>query len=233
MSQHAAAMSKGPAAALRDLVVIAALIVPGVTWLLSVQPPADYLVTTVPPGQFLYVLAKLAGLYAIVFLWLQVLYGLLRGASWGGLTPDWTVPAHRNLGLIVVGLVVLHAGLFITAVSLRGGHFAYNLLFPNFNGVYYPSIVSLGVTAAWLLVAVLIAASLRNRSGTRWVWAHRLGLLAIVLVCAHSLLVGSESRVGGMPYLYGVMVGSFVAALIYRYLFHGARGSALATAREA
>jgi predicted ferric reductase len=127
----------------------------------------------------------------------------------------WTVAAHRNLGIAVAVLAMLHAGLFITGVSMRAGHFAAGLLVPNFGGAYYASMVSLGVTAAWLLMAVLLVAALRNRPGLQWQWPHRLALPVFGLVFFHSLLVGSESRVGAMPYLYGIMGVLFCAALIY------------------
>jgi predicted ferric reductase len=200
--------------------MIAALVLPGVTWWSSIDAPARYLVDGVPPGQLLYVLAKLAGLYAMVLLWLQVLYGLLREAAWAVPARRWTVVTHRNLGIAVAVLAVLHAGLFITGVSLRAGHFASNLLVPNFGSAYYASMVSLGVTAAWLLIAVILAAALRRREGLQWVWVHRLGPPAFAFVFFHSLLVGSESRVGAMPYLYGVMGTLFCGALIYRFVPH-------------
>jgi DMSO/TMAO reductase YedYZ heme-binding membrane subunit len=213
---RATARGRAPAL-LGDLVMIAALVLPGVTWWSSIDAPARYLAAGVPPGQLLYVLAKLAGLYAMALLWLQVLYGLLRETAWAVPARRWTVAAHRNLGITVAMLAVLHAGLFITGVSMRAGHFAAGLLVPNFGGAYYASTVSLGVTAAWLLIAVILAAALRRREGLQWVWVHRLGLPALALVFFHSLLVGSESRLGAMPYLYGIMGVVFCAALIYRF----------------
>jgi hypothetical protein len=41
-------------------------------------------------------------------------------------------------------------------------------------------------------------------------------MLAFVLVLVHSYLVGSETRVGMMPLLYGVMICSVVAGVAYR-----------------
>lgn len=165
-------------------------------------------------GQFLYVLSKLVGLYAIVLMWLQLMSGLVRIRLFDG----WNPVIHRNLGLVTLSLVVLHVTLFVAGVSIRNGHFAYKLLLPNLFGPYFPKIVALGVIALWLLIIAAVFAAIRNRLPIVWKWGHRLMLVVFGLGFVHSYLIGSEARAGGMLYLYYAMGTSSIIALLSRIL---------------
>ena len=165
---------------------------------------------SMPDGQVLYLFSKLAGLYAFVLLCIQILGGLGRA----GLLPVRPVPhfsarGHRTLGLGTVFMVLLHVGLFVGAVSMRKGHFAYGLLLPDFFGGHYKFMVSLGWLGGLLLLGVVVSGFVRAmRTGGSSV--HQLALLALALVVIHAQQIGSEVG-GGMLYYLSVAMGVLVA----------------------
>ena len=214
---HAKTLSKQILAFdLRDLAIIALLVVPGWALMKTTGDFAAYFRFDVLDGQFLYILSKLFGLYAIVLLWAQTMYGLLarQGTGWFSVEPGSRL--HRAMGMAVIVLLLAHAFLFIAGVSLRNGHFAYKLLLPHLQSGYYPMMLSFGLIAAWLLLVVGLAAGLRRRLNVVWKWLHRLSLPALILVFVHSFFIGSETRVDAMPYLYAVMVATLLAAVVFR-----------------
>ena len=196
----------------KDFLLIALLLIPGITHILHTGDWVAYFRDNSLDGQFLYILSKLIGLYAIVLLWLQLMSGLLRIRLFDG----WRPLIHRNLGLVTLSLVVLHVTLFVAGVSIRNGHFAYKLLLPNLFGHYFQKIVALGVIALWLLIIATVCAVIRNRLPIVWKWGHRMMLVVFALGFMHSYLIGSEARSGGMLYLYYVMGISGMIAWLSR-----------------
>lgn len=209
----------------RDILLVALLLVPGITHMLHTGNWEIYFRNDSLDGQFLYILSKLVGLYAIILLWLQLMSGLVRNVFFF----DWHPVMHRNLGLLILSLVVLHVVLFVAGVSIRNGYFAYKLLLPNFFGSYYPKIVALGIVALWLLIMAAVFAAVRNKLPVVWKWAHRLMLAVFALGFVHSYLIGSEARAGGMLYLYYLMGALSIIALVVR-LMTNRRGSLLNSA---
>ncbi len=196
----------------KDFLLIALLLIPGFTHILHTGDWVAYFRDESLDGQFLYILSKLVGLYAIVLMWLQLMSGMMRIRLFDG----WTPLIHRNLGLVTLSLVVLHVTLFIAGVSIRNGHFAYKLLLPNLFGHYFQKIVALGVIALWLLIIAAVFAAIRNRLPIVWKWGHRLMLVVFGLGFVHSYLIGSEARAGGMLYLYYAMGVSSIIAVLSR-----------------
>jgi len=173
-------------------------------WTLALcWPPCTMLMTTPDlfvhlrsptlPGQTIYYLSKVTALYAVVLLWLQSLGGLLANRRKAQALilagPEW----HRRLGLLVLGLAVLHGSTFVLAVSIRAGHPALHWFVPAFNAGYYKSIVSLGVIALLCLLGAALAVLLRRRN-TYWRLLHRVALAGVALGGFHSLAIGSETR---------------------------------------
>ena len=202
-----------------EWVLAAILVGPGLAFVMTAGDIREYFHYDVPDGQFLYILSKLTGLYAAVLLWLQVMGGLIRPAGIvGGEAPGF-LRRHRVLGLAATLLLLIHAGLFVAAVSLRNGHFAWALLWPHFDLGYYRQMLSLGLIAAWLLMGVIVAGLVRSRLGGLWKWIHRLSVPALVLVLVHSFFIGTETRVGPMPYVYLIMAASLLAAAFWRLVW--------------
>lgn len=194
-----------------------ALSVPLVTWLWSTEALREHLSHQVPAGQYLYLGSKLAGLYAVVLLWAQLVYGLLGFGARARLGIERGVAFHRQVGLTVWLLIALHGALFVTAVSVRTQHIAWQYVVPSAGDGYYRAMVSVGVCALMVLSASAAAALTRNRWPRRWRHVHRGMYLVAALAAWHSLSIGSESRMGAMPYLYGLMGMVLLAAFAWRW----------------
>src|SRR3990167_2131678 len=130
---------------IQDLILFTIFLVPGLTFFKTTGDLTVYFRHKVLDGQFLYVVSKFLGLYALIFLWLQVLKGLLGEYGDRFLGTQRSFTFHRNLGLWIISLFMSHAVLFVWSVSIRNNHFAFGLLIPHFLGSYYPSILSLGL----------------------------------------------------------------------------------------
>lgn len=202
-------------------------LIPGWVFLKTEGDLSVYFLYPVPIGQFLYLLCKLCGLYAIVCFGLQLLQGLLASCGYSMFGTAISSASHRRLGLWVIILMILHSGLFVTAVSLRNGHFAYQFLLPNFFESYYPAMVSLGFIAACLLLLTVLSAILGKSGKGRWLWGHRLAWPAFFLALFHSYSIGSETRIAPMQYVFGLMLASIVAVMLYR-IWQGVAKSGLA-----
>jgi iron(III) transport system substrate-binding protein len=192
-----------------------AIVAPAWSWLETTVDPTEYLEYEGLPGQGLYVLSKIVGLYAIVCMWIQAMLGLLREPVIAFTSSRRHARLHRVFGSVTVILIVSHFLLFFSANSLRNGSPALDLFLPNFHG-YYRTIVTLGWGALVLVVIAVSAAVLRARLSTHWRSLHRLAPAAFALAFIHSILIGSEARVGPMGWTYLLMAISFCLALGYR-----------------
>lgn len=198
-----------------SLIVLLLLVLPGVIWF---QSTGNLLTDFRPgnmPGQVPYLLSKLMGLYVIIFLWLQVMYGLTRNDRLFTFVPTWTKKRHQQLGITTFVAIVLHYGLFVAAVSMRKGHFAYGLLAPNFSDFYH-SMLSLGWFALMMIVAVIFVRLARSWKNANALWVHRLAIPALFLALTHGLMIGSEANMGALIYLYLSLGAITVLVLIKR-----------------
>jgi predicted ferric reductase len=178
-----------------------ALLLPLTVWMYSVADIRDYFYYQVPPGQRLYIFSKLVGLLAITLLWLQCVVALAKYLPATRKTIGLPTQSHAILGIATFVAVLVHATLFIAAATVRTGHLAIGQLMPQFDQGYFAACVSLGAIGFWTLIVVLCAGWLRRRQ-RQWRWLHRFGFLAFGLGFAHSIGVGSESRLGPMVFIY-------------------------------
>jgi len=195
-----------------SLVVLLLLVLPGVVWFQSTGNLLADLRPGSMPGQVPYLLSKLLGLYVIIFLWLQVMYGLTRNDYLFALLPAWSKKRHQLLGITTIVVIVLHYVLFVAAVSIRKGMFAYDLLVPDFSD-YYHTMLSLGWLAFIMIIAVLFARVARKYIKINMIWVHRLAVPALFTGLVHGLMIGSEASMGALIYLYlslGVLTGLVV-----------------------
>lgn len=192
--------------------------VPLVAWTQSVGNPLTYLSKAVPPGQALYVMAKLAGLMAFCLMWLQAMMALARGAGVLKGFPVATAAGHRKLGLATLVVVLLHVGLFITAASLRKKELAIELLLPNFSHGHYFLFVGLGAIAFWLLLLSAFAGWRTSLGNSRWKVVHMIWPLAFGLIFVHAYAIGTESRYGFMRYFSVFIAVSVCIAITSRLI---------------
>lgn len=209
-------MARAKQVALPTLIAAVVLLVPVGAWLASTPDPLGYFLYDVAPGQRLYVVSKLVGLVAFSFLWFQALTAL------AGMAPQlpgfvrFGRPLHRRLGLAIASLVVVHAGLFVAAVSVRSGHLALHVLVPKFDAGYYVQHVAFGILALGILLLAVVAGLARQRSPRIWRWVHRLWPVALVLAFLHGYGIGTETRFGPMQFVYVFAGVSLLVVLVRR-----------------
>jgi predicted ferric reductase len=105
--------------------------------------------------------------------------------------------------------MLLHSGLFVSAVSSRAGHVAWHLLVPDFTRGYYTSAVSLGVLALFIALIAVCAGVFRKHFSSAWRKGHALVFLVIVLVFFHAYQIGSELQAALFQPVFWLAVGSF------------------------
>jgi len=198
------------------LTIAAVLFAPLIVWLISVKNPVAYLIKDVPPGQALYIVSKLAGLFALCAFWGQCILALAARAPVLREFPTVRQHQHKVIGLLTLVLVLTHISLFFVAASLRGGAPAWTLLWPNFSHGYYNAMVSLGLIAVWLLLLGVYAGWRTARGSRAWKKVHMIWFAVFLLVFIHAYAIGSESRYGAMRYVLLFIATSLVAATLSR-----------------
>lgn len=207
---------------LKTVLALFLLAVPGLIWYRQTGDLTFYFAEQVPEGQLLYVLSKLAGLYALVFIAWQIFAALSERVI--------TLPAvkrnrlHRWLGSLVIILALAHLLLFFVAVSMRQDAPALSLFLPSFKD-YYHTRLAFGLFALWAFFLVAIAGLARMRSSAKLSrWLHRSYWIAISLVYLHALAVGTETQsVTGIVFysLLGVVMLLLLMLSLYRWLKPG------------
>lgn len=192
---------------------------PLLAWLGTVNDPISYVrLNGLPPGQQFYLIAKLAGLIAFCLFWLQCMLTLARYVPVVPGFPVSDLHLHKRLGFATALLIVLHAGLFILAASLRTGHASWDLLLPNFTHGHYRMNVGLGAIAFWI-VCLTVFAGWRTSCGHRhWKAVHQLWPFVFGLAFVHAFAIGTESRFGAMRYLVLFIVVTLAMAAIARVI---------------
>ena len=191
-------------------ILLGVIAVPLIIWLQSTGYSFNDLRVGGLPGQNYYLLSKLLGLYAIILLAMQVVYGLSRLHVSRFHFLRWTQTRHRLLGILTLVLILIHVSLFILAVSIRKQAIALELLLPHFSD-FYSTILSLGwLSLVFVLCAVLVRL-VQHGLGDKRIWIHRLVVPAVFLSLFHAFLIGSEFRVGLLFYVY---VGLFLLLIL-------------------
>lgn len=196
--------------------------VPAIIWLQSIDDIKLYFEYDVPPGQTFYILSKLAGLYAVFMLCIQVILGLINRTPLAVKIGFLNIQFHRNFGLATFTVLLLHIAFFMTAVSIRQDHIAYKLLLPNLDNGFYNIAVSLGVFAFYGLLIVIAAGFVRKRVGSSkktWQWMHRVSFIVLMLTLLHCILIGTETRYFMVMMTFAVLICTFLIGLYYRYIY--------------
>lgn len=211
------------------------LATPIAAWLISVGNPLEYFAYDLPPGQALYIGAKIAGLLAFFMLWIQCILGLVRRAPVLNGFPPIEPQLHRFLGLVTLLLALIHVGCFFGAASLRAGSPAWSLFWPNFSHGYFNAFVSVGLIALWCLLLGIFAGWRTSRGDRRWRGIHMAWSVVFVLVFLHTYTIGSESRFGAMRYVLLFMGASLLLVALSRLMasVQGAKAAHIVSSPQA
>lgn len=192
---------------------------PLVVWMTTVNDPMSYVrLGGLPPGQQLYLVAKLAGLFAFFLFWLQCLLALARHAPVVPGFPASDLRLHRRIGLATALLILAHVTCFVVAASLRTGHASWDLLLPNVTHGYYKFYLGLGAIAFWIVCLTVFAGWRVSRGHARWKRLHLMWPAVFGLAFLHAFAIGTESRFGAMRYLVLFVVASLVVVGANRWL---------------
>lgn len=178
----------------------------------------DESVTTLP--QLTYLLMRVAGLYAIVFLFFQVLIGafidklrLLFGTK--------ILQVHIVQGTVSLLVIITHPLMFFL-LNFQTSSFVSSifLLSPRFSTVV-EKYESFGKIAFLLLMIAILAGLFRKNKYIKKHWRkfHYLNYVAFAFVIVHSYFLGSDSRIAPFVFLYPLFVSALVVAVVYRRVY--------------
>lgn len=179
------------------------LSIPAIVWAISVGDLQSYFSHHVPPGQILYLLSKLVGLYALYFMAAQVMIGIQGRKS-------QYFRYHRTVGILTAITVATHLGLFVTAASLRTGHAAWDNLVPAFDQGFYKGSVSYGIVAAYVMILIVASGLLMKYIPKLLRFLHLAAYLVIALGWLHSFCIGTETRSSIVMAFYGLLAATIV-----------------------
>lgn len=156
---------------------------------------------------FMWYATRAAAVCAYILLTLTVVMGLARSlARVARVRVSWLVEEnHQTLAAIAAVFVALH--LLTLLLDPLIPFTPLNLLIPV-NEPYSPIAVALGVLALYGMVALLASSWLRRRLSYRaWRTLHYVSFITFVLVTAHGVFAGSDTR---QPWMYLIYLASAV-----------------------
>lgn len=167
-------------------------LIPVLIWFHQTGDLSVYFNGAAPPGQFTYVISKLVGMLALVFIAAQIIFSLSHHLQL--LNIQWLGRTHRWFGAAILLFAFTHALLFFIAATLRQDALALSLFLPDFRDFYHTHL-TFGLFGLWSLIALAIIGWLRSKNRFSWATTlHRFYWVAIVLIYIHALAVGSESQ---------------------------------------
>jgi methionine sulfoxide reductase heme-binding subunit len=152
-------------------------------------------------------LLQAAGFAALIWAWVGLVLGLMEsgGAArwrWLPLSPGDRIRLHRQVSILVLGLILVHA--VATACDAMGDNVI--TAFVPFTEGYAPArfAFDLGIFAFYLAVLVGPTYYVRRWVGAnRWRLVHRLAAVVYLLALWHTLIVGDD--VARYPWIHPVI----------------------------
>ena len=142
--------------------------------------------------QFLWVLARVAGLSSYAALAIALLTGIaLRTAVLDWLGSNRAVRTlHEYTTVLWIPLATLHILALLLDTTARVG--VIDVVLP-FHSSYGTLGIGLGALSVDVLIAVTVAAYLKGRIRKDvWLWVHRLAYAAFALIFLHAVLTGTD-----------------------------------------
>ena len=170
----------------------------------------------IPDGPLLWYVNRSTGLVLLALLTLVVALGVWSArARAGGRVPGFAVQRlHRNSALLVVVLLLVHAGSAVLDeyVDIRW----WQVLVP-WTLHYKPAWLAVGVVATDVLVAVVLTSLLRHRLPVRlWRVLHLATYLAWVAAVVHGLGIGTDTAPAWARWTYAGSAAVVALVLVVR-----------------
>jgi len=192
----------------------------GILALVTALVVAGYLLVgnLADPGQWLqpWYVTRASGLIAYLLLWGALSVGLLQslGMLKGVTAPLANLDVHEHLSLWSLYATVFHAVILLwdTYVPFSLAEITIPLA-----SDYQPALVAMGIIPFYLGLAVTVSTYLRSRlSPSSWRAIHLLSLIAFLLALVHGVLLGTDSQLPAVAYLYRFTGFSVAGLVIYR-----------------
>ncbi len=184
----------------------------------------------------LWILGRATGMVGVILLSLAAAMGLaLSMKASSPRFPRWlTTDLHRYVTILAVVVSVVH--LVVLWLDSQSGLSALSLVIP-FISAWDPVAVGIGVLGLEITLVVWLTTRLRDRMGYRlWQVIHRTASVGWVLVIAHGLMAGTDTRATWAIVTYAACAGMVMGLMVPRMVISnrtGTRGAVASDARGA
>jgi sulfoxide reductase heme-binding subunit YedZ len=155
-------------------------------------------------GSPLWYATRATGVVALILLTATVVLGIAGAGRFAapGLPRVVTAGLHRNISLLVLGLIAVHV---LTTVADPYVHIGLTAAVIPFSSSYRPFWLGLGAVAFDLLIALAVTSLLRDRMSYRvWRGVHFAAYASWPIALWHGLGTGTDSR---LPWLIAIDAG--------------------------
>jgi methionine sulfoxide reductase heme-binding subunit len=184
----------------------------------------------------LWIIGRATGMVGVILLSLAAAMGLaLSMKASSPRFPRWlTTDLHRYVTILAVVVSVVH--LVVLWLDSQSGLSALSLVIP-FISAWDPVAVGIGVLGLEITLVVWLTTRLRDRMGYRlWQVIHRTASVGWVLVIAHGLMAGTDTRATWAIVTYAACAGMVMGLMVPRMVIGnrtGTRGAMASDARGA
>lgn len=181
----------------------------------------------------LWIIGRSTGMVGVILLSLAAAMGLaLSMKASTPRFPRWlTTELHRYVTIMAVVVSVMH--LVVLWLDTEAGLSIVSLVVP-FTSSWEPFAVGIGVLGLEITLVVWLTTRIRDRIGYRsWQVIHRFASIGWVLVIAHGLLAGTDTRATWAVVTYAVCAGLVIGLLIPRMIIGRGSGAVAADGRAA
>lgn len=181
----------------------------------------------------LWILGRATGMVGVILLSLAAAMGLaLSMKASSPRFPRWlTTDLHRYVTILAVVVSVVH--LVVLWLDSQSGLSALSLVIP-FISAWDPVAVGIGVLGLEITLVVWLTTRLRDRMGYRlWQVIHRTASVGWVLVIAHGLMAGTDTRAAWAIVTYAACAGMVMGLMVPRMVISNRTGTPGAVASDA
>lgn len=200
-------------------IFLIAFLIPGYTYfIVNKTSTVDVLSTSSSFSVDLGVVFRLLGLYAITFVWLQIISGAFLIPLIGLYGPA-IFKLHRLEGIFALVFATFHPILFYSYSTLIFGFNALPFAIADYLG--NPKIIIFGYfgPVVWTLLISTVLTALLMRHIKIWRKIHLLNYVVFLLAITHSFMIGTEVKLQPLRGLYLFFFLTFLLSFFYRVVY--------------
>ncbi|WNR43363.1 ferric reductase-like transmembrane domain-containing protein [Paenibacillus roseipurpureus] len=164
-----------------------------------------------------WMLIRVFGMSAYIVLFLGMALGILYSyPQWKGARKAQMLRWHKFANITGTGLALLHTVLLIIDTFMP---FDWAELVLPFSAKHNPILNGIGTLALYGLLLVLFTTDIRNMLKRKvWLAFHFLSYPIYILCVCHGFLLGSDSKLGWVSFMYGATVLILIVLTAARFL---------------